>query len=305
MRHRNQGDYHRKRRQGFLDAGLCGTCGKEPLVAGTTQGEICRDKSRAKSAERYDPERRKQWVADGLCSDCGKPKEQPRKRLCEACRERTRERDRRKRAALGAQGVCGQCRKNPVQPNQKRCRECKETFAKRDKEQRARWKAAGLCRVCGRDRVKGKRCAYCHDRAVQYKAKLTADGLCHDCHQPNDSPYQRCTACLVTLRANAPQLRLECLTAYGMKCSCPGCGETEVAFLHIDHANNDGAAHRKTIGTTIYSWLKRHGWPKAGFRILCANCNLAKAHYGQCPHEARQGGRHDGEILARDPARLE
>ena len=32
------------------------------------------------------------------------------------------------------------------------------------------------------------------------------------------------------------------LDHYGRACSC--CGETEPAFLTIDHVNNDGAEHR-------------------------------------------------------------
>lgn len=81
------------------------------------------------------------------------------------------------------------------------------------------------------------------------------------------------------------KLRREVISAYGGKCVC--CGETEIGFLSIDHIDGNGAAHRREIGlgNTVYCWLKRHGFPKDNFRILCYNCNLARAHLGYCPHE--------------------
>jgi len=80
-------------------------------------------------------------------------------------------------------------------------------------------------------------------------------------------------------------LRAETLAAYGGKCKC--CGETEIAFLAIDHVENDGAAHRKEVGKgyAIYRWLKERGFPQQGFQILCANCNYAKWSQKVCPHE--------------------
>ena len=80
-------------------------------------------------------------------------------------------------------------------------------------------------------------------------------------------------------------IRRMVLEHYGGVCAC--CGETEPAFLTIDHINNDGAAHRRAIGATSAShfavWLYRHGYPD-GFQVLCANCNHAKAVVGTCPH---------------------
>jgi hypothetical protein len=35
--------------------------------------------------------------------------------------------------------------------------------------------------------------------------------------------------------------------------------------------------------------LKKHGWPKEGFTILCFNCNCAKGIYGTCPHQRSEG----------------
>ena len=34
-------------------------------------------------------------------------------------------------------------------------------------------------------------------------------------------------------------------------------------------------------------WKKiKNNFPK-GFQILCHNCNIAKGHYGKCPHEKK------------------
>jgi hypothetical protein len=90
-------------------------------------------------------------------------------------------------------------------------------------------------------------------------------------------------------------LRIEVMGAYGGQvCAC--CGETEPLFLEIDHINNDGATHRRSLGYDgngkgangqTLQWLKRNGYP-AGFQILCANCNKGKARNGgTCPHKTK------------------
>lgn len=92
-------------------------------------------------------------------------------------------------------------------------------------------------------------------------------------------------------------LRLELISAYGSACAC--CGESEPLFLELDHSNGDGAAHRRAIGRgakACYSWLKRRGYPRDGFQLLCANCNQGrKRNGGTCPHEADPVFRANGE----------
>lgn len=81
-------------------------------------------------------------------------------------------------------------------------------------------------------------------------------------------------------------VKAEVLDAYGHRCEC--CGESTAEFLAIDHIKGDGAAHRREVGggTAFYLWLRRAGFPRDNFRLLCHNCNIARA-YGQkiCPHE--------------------
>lgn len=82
------------------------------------------------------------------------------------------------------------------------------------------------------------------------------------------------------------------IMAYGgYVCAC--CGETEPLFLQIDHINNDGANHRRSLGyggngkgahSAMLMWMRRNDYPE-GFQVLCANCNHGKSRNGGvCPH---------------------
>jgi hypothetical protein len=72
---------------------------------------------------------------------------------------------------------------------------------------------------------------------------------------------------------------------YGSVCAC--CGETEPAFLTIDHVNGDGAEDRKKHDghRQLRFWLSQQ--PKLpGYRMLCWNCNCGRRlNNGVCPHE--------------------
>jgi hypothetical protein len=81
------------------------------------------------------------------------------------------------------------------------------------------------------------------------------------------------------------KVRTEILKHYGGVCAC--CGETNYAFLSIDHVFCDGNTQRRELGlrggTRFYNWLKKNGFP-SGYRVLCHNCNFTIGHYGFCPH---------------------
>ncbi len=78
-------------------------------------------------------------------------------------------------------------------------------------------------------------------------------------------------------RRYAEKLKKETIIAYGGKCAL--CGESNQEFLSIDHINKDGAQHRRSLGyigkdtTSFRSYLRRLGWPKDNYRLLCLNCN--------------------------------
>jgi hypothetical protein len=142
------------------------------------------------------------------------------------------------------------------------------------------------------------------------------DGNCVDCGATEVSKSsRRCRACTTQKardwRARNPEEsralnrrqlrelrvrnRKKVLDHYGRSCAC--CGETEEIFLALDHVNEDGAAHRRSIdgkrkdgrgmgGSRMYAWVIRHGFP-SWFQTLCHNCNWAKSH-GGCPHQRQR-----------------
>ena len=73
------------------------------------------------------------------------------------------------------------------------------------------------------------------------------------------------------------ELRDEIFATYGGVCL--DCGETNFAFLSVDHVNNDGSEHRKAglRGHRLYEWIRKNGFPQDGrFQLLCQNCNWYK-----------------------------
>jgi hypothetical protein len=90
------------------------------------------------------------------------------------------------------------------------------------------------------------------------------------------------------------KLRLEVFQHYSGKevpeCEC--CGEKVFEFLTLDHINNDGNKYRKKNGKSFggnrfYSWLRVNDYPpEIKLRVLCYNCNCARAYFGgECPHK--------------------
>ena len=80
------------------------------------------------------------------------------------------------------------------------------------------------------------------------------------------------------------RLRYSALEHYGgspPKCVC--CGEEEILFLTIDHANGTKIVKGHRSGNTLYRFLKQSNYPD-GYRVLCFNCNCSIGNYGFCPH---------------------
>lgn len=81
------------------------------------------------------------------------------------------------------------------------------------------------------------------------------------------------------------RIKLETFERYGSKCVC--CGELEIAFLCIDHIDDNAGDRMGTKGGyAFYLKLRNLGYPE-GFQVLCANCNLAKS-MGGCPHQTKE-----------------
>ena len=88
-------------------------------------------------------------------------------------------------------------------------------------------------------------------------------------------------------RIRARRLKREVIQKYGGVCLC--CGESELSFLTIGHAQNDGAQDRLTRGTgsVFYNRIKKEGFPMdRGYQVECWNCNCgARIAGGICPHQ--------------------
>lgn len=70
-------------------------------------------------------------------------------------------------------------------------------------------------------------------------------------------------------------------------CSC--CGENIYEFLTLDHINNDGATHKKSLSNnpiSLHNDIINSGFPPV-YDVLCHNCNWARGFLKKCPHKTR------------------
>ncbi len=209
-----------------------------------------------------------------------------------------READKRLRQKRIRAGLCAKCGKQQPQSGLN-CEQCKQKDAILQKQRHYKERINGICAWCGRksgrSRIYCKRCAKRAEIRKQGLVKLRTDrGLCAKCGKV--SATRVCEDCRKKAREykqkEHAKIRAQTYAAYGNKCAC--CGESNPLFLTIDHVYNDGAKqrrsltkHRKIGGQTLdfYRWLKRQGFPKDRYQLLCANCNMGKhRNSGKCPH---------------------
>jgi len=207
--------------------------------------------------------------ATGRCTTCYKRKVR-QYAICAQCRKEAREylrsvRDRRYRV-----GICTQCngRQGHPDPGKRLCRTCIEGMYPRQVALRRAWRRSGRCTRCGKRRAEPRL-------------------MCSRC-----SELQRKRA-----RQRSRQLRQDLLERYGNRCRC--CGESRsYKFLTLDHVNNDGYLERRTVSSPValYRRILQHSGISSRYQLLCWNCNMAKAHYGRCPHQTSRRTR--GPALA-------
>ena len=127
-------------------------------------------------------------------------------------------------------------------------------------------------------------CRPCHNKK-NAEQRLRNPGA-HHRYQRAYKEKNRDSINLKNREANA-RLKAEFLLAYGGRCTC--CGEREPYFLTVEHLNGDGKLHRAKVGVGYGQLrdLKRRGWPKDAYTILCMNCNWAERNGKPCPHKTK------------------
>lgn len=194
-----------------------------------------------------------------------------------------------KRAAAGLCIRCG------VTPRSKPgvCQPCrdKENIETRDRHKIR--EEMGLCISCGRvppEDVKHLLCKECGTRNTnarkQLKQSRLEQGLCTGCGGPPTPGCKSCVNCRKKPSFSRDYTRAAVILKYSPGGVCQCCGESDRRLLTIDHVNNDGAEHRKTVSSAhLVGWLRKNNFPE-GFQVLCFNCNMGKsANGGVCPHE--------------------
>lgn len=261
------------------------------------------------------------------CSNCKKKFSEnhfyPKQNQCKACkyRQEVARREERKKA-----GQCTLCNKPVNDVTKTECSDCRykkwlktgtiKEKSKIEKIADASPPGTKYCSGCEKylpldtfykwDDRKVSRCKKCKRSATACRhSRLKTERKCLGCEKPlkrkEKSLCKNCKARArekyhangdqnrAASRERAFQLKLATFDAYG-GCICKCCEETEPMFLTIDHINEDGAAHRQSLGGKhmagkhFYNWLKKNNYPP-GFQVLCFNCNFAKGHFGICPHE--------------------
>jgi hypothetical protein len=211
--------------------------------------------------------------------------------ICKACRYQARNREK----TLDPQNYWSRST-----PTEKPCTKCKtvlpviqEFF---DRRKGGRDGHAGVCRQCRNDarnlrrKIEPEHASRLSKRLRTYRDSQS-DAWRETQRERARNWYGKNS---LHVRGNAKRrtqiLRQEMLEAYGAWCNC--CGESNPIFLTIDHIENDGANHRRTLNPngggcapSMMVDLKRKGWPKDKIQLLCFNCNMGRHRNGGiCPH---------------------
>lgn len=113
-----------------------------------------------------------------------------------------------------------------------------------------------------------------------------AAGLCVSCGVPGKERTNGllCSGCAKTENQRTVRTKWDAMQKYGGKCYC--CGETRIAFLTIDHINNDGHVRKKVEGAGGQFYRRLLKAPvDPTLRASCYNCNCGRRTTGVCPHQ--------------------
>lgn len=236
-----------------------------------------------------------------------------------------RRRERRKTPKPEGQCRSTDCG-NLSRPGKAWCRRCAERHATNEAKEDVRSRRRNAMRLL-RNRVitaYGGECACCGERELRFLTMDHVHGRAKGDKRRGDHLYQwlethnhpdgfrvLCVNCNWSLgihgwcphRALPPdtgalthtqkyhknrdrEQRLRVHEAYGGgECRC--CQENHFEFLSLDHVQEDGAAHRRSLGhVSVYTWAETHNFPP-GLQVLCMNCNFAKGIDKECPHQKK------------------
>jgi hypothetical protein len=172
---------------------------------------------------------------------------------------------------------------------EKQCRLCHEVKPARDFYP-AKPRPDGLraeCRVCSIAKVKGWRDSNRDKWRAMKRAQYARNR--EKCIKKVKANYAVNRVRIIEQKRQvAMRLKREVFAHYGTSCYC--CGESNLAFLNLDHINNDGGEFRRERGggASTYRWAKQMDFPE-GLQTACFNCNMARANNnGICPHEVER-----------------
>lgn len=124
-----------------------------------------------------------------------------------------------------------------------------------------------------------------------WSKRRTSTAKCVACEEARREPrralqqdwYKRnATAHNTKTRDRHRALRTDVLRGYGGRCDC--CIEDRLEFLCLDHIEGGGSKHRRhESNVVLFNRLRRQGYPKGKYRVLCHNCNFSLGAYGYCP----------------------
>lgn len=212
---------------------------------------------------------------NGLCLQCGKPPAL-NKTMCQVCLDKISNRYKKQRELK----VCISC-ECKVEKNLSRCDACLEKQKEISLKRREQKRKNKICLSCNNTAIKSY-CSDCLEQRRLIREDRKKNNLCRSCGEQLINGKSRCDKCVDLNKKSTEKLKDDVLKAYGGAfCNC--CGETIREFLVVDHINNDGNIHRKTVGN-VYRWLRENNFPN-GFQILCQNCNWGKRVCGICPHK--------------------
>ncbi len=145
-----------------------------------------------------------------------------------------------------------------------------------------------MIKRCGKCKQEFSTDSFCRNRS-------TEDGLADYCKLCHNAYYKKWRSKNIEkarriVNESIAKIKLEVMTHYGLQCAC--CGEDEYTFLTLDHINNDGAEHRKSLSDhfarRIYLWARKNNYPSS-LQTLCMNCNWGKRmNSGVCPHALKE-----------------